>query len=573
MALTRRALLRLLAAASAAPTVSSLAACGDDAGGSPSTDAGADAGTDADAGGDAGPDAHTDAGADAEPDVLEPDDLPEYEYDGPLGPEALFAHGVASGDPLPDAVVIWTKVSPEDDAPTEVWWEIAVDPDFVRRVAVGTFVADTDRYHTVKVDVTGLEADRPYWYRFMSLGRTSVVGRTRTAPVGDVDRLRFAVVACSNLPAGYFHVYRSIAERNDLHAVVHLGDYIYEGGGGSVWESGGGEERQHDPPYRIRTLDDYRRRYANYRLDPDLQEVHRQHPFIAVWDDHETINNAWREGADAYDNDPEGYAELKANAQQAWFEWIPMRDTDDNHIWRTLRYGEMADLIMLDTRIWGRDEQAQYGQLDVMLDPERSILGDDQEAWFLDQLRTSTARWKVVGQQVMMAQFTLGQAPLNPDQWDGYHESRKRFFDALVGSDIDDVVVLTGDIHSSWASDLTPDPFDTYDPDTGAGSLAVEFVCTSVTSPATGQTEALLNTILEQNPHMQWTDLAHRGFLLLDLSAERCQGAWFHMETVFDPNDGREFFARAYSTQAGANHLVRDDEPAPPIDDAPPAAS
>jgi alkaline phosphatase D len=584
---SRRAVLRTLAWTSATLTT---AACADDAEGTSSllpdtspdaTPDAADAGVDAasDAGADAQIDAQFDAELDVAPDTdtwSEGDDgtppdvepPPEYEYTGEPGPETLFAHGVASGDPLADAVILWTRVSPEGDAAVEVFWEMAYDPEFTRRVRSGTLTTDSARDYTVKVDADGLWPATTYYYRFRALGRASIVGRTRTAPRLSGRHLRFAVVSCSNYPNGYFHVYRALAERTDLDGVFHLGDYIYEYGGGSG-------DRRHDPPREIVTIEDYRTRYGQYRRDPDLQAVHQQHPFFVVWDDHESTNNSWRDGAENHQASEGDWAARRAAAEQAYSEWMPIRDSADGNIWRSFSFGPLCDIVLLDTRLWGRDEQTTPADLDGIRDPERSLLGDDQEAWFHDTLRTSTARWKLVGQQVMMGQLLLGDTVLNTDQWDGYEASRTRFLDVLENEDVDNVVVLTGDIHTSWANDISRDPrpgVGTYDAETGEGSLAVEFVTPSVTSGALDAvTPEIFAILAESNPHIRWAELTRKGFVVVDVQPERVQGAW-HFVSDITQRDFSEEFAKAFHAGNGANHLVEDDAPAPAKETAPASA-
>jgi alkaline phosphatase D len=293
-----------------------------------------------------------------------------------------------------------------------VRWQIARDGAFTDIARSGELTTDGDRDYTVKVDVTGLSPATTYYYRFIALGGSSPIGRTRTAPSGGVARLRFAVVSCSSYAHGFFHAYRSIAQRLDLDAVVHLGDYIYEYGSGQY-----GTARPYEPEHEILNLADYRARYAYYRKDPDLQAVHRQHPFIAVWDDHESANNAWVDGAENHTPGAEGkWADRKAAAAQAYAEWMPIRELEGpTKIYRSLRYGDLAELIMLDTRSWGREEQVPQSDSRIN-DPNRQLLGQDQEAWLSERLRTSTAQWKLVGQQVMMGQLpsssttTLGTA-------------------------------------------------------------------------------------------------------------------------------------------------------------------
>ncbi len=510
----------------------------------------------------------------------ERDHLDQYEYDGPLGPELLFQHGVASGDPLPDAIILWTRVSPEKpDEAVEVWWEIGTDRAFNQRVAVGTVMANADHDFTVKVDVEGLRPGATYYFRFKSLGRTSPAGRTKTAPSGEVKRLRFGVTSCSSLAHGYFHCYRDLARELDLDAILHLGDYIYEYGNGEY-----GDVRSYEPEHEILTLEDYRMRHAQYKRDPDLQAVHREHPFIAVWDDHETADNSYADGAENHDPATEGeWAARKAAAIQAYTEWMPIRGGEDGKIFRSFSYGNLADLIFLDTRLWGRDEQdgKLLGEAPVE-EPGRTLLGDDQETWLDDQLKTSQARWRIVGQQVMMAFLKTQGAPnsegggtlVNHDQWQGYPGSQQRFMSLLKDNQIDNVVVLTGDIHSGWGCDLTPDPNnpDAYDPASGKGSVAVEFVTSAVTSPGfPAGIDNVVKQALGENPHIKYSNVTQRGFFLLDLDAQRAQAAWYVYDDIESPDGGVKSLDAVLETQSGANFLVPADEPADPKS-APPGA-
>ncbi len=506
--------------------------------------------------------------------------LPEYDYDGPVGPETLFTHGVASGDPTPSSVILWTRITDEEKpAEVEVYWEIARDPAFEERLDAGFVYTNEYRDYTVKIDTIGLLPATTYYFRFTCLGRTSPIGRTRTAPAGAYDRARFAVVSCSNYQNGFFHIYADIAKRPDLDFVMHLGDYIYEGGARSPDPDRPElDGRINEPPHEIITLTDYRQRYAVYRRDPDLQEVHRQHPFIVVWDDHESANDAYKNGAQNHDPSEGLWAARKAASIQAYFEWMPIRESEqEGRIWRHLSYGDLMDVIMLDTRIWGRDETVN--NVEAALDPSRTILGFDQETWFHKQLADSKAAWRIVGQQVMMAHLKTNGAPnsegggqwLNNDQWDGYGASRFNFFDALRANDVDNTIVLTGDIHTSWASDLTPDPNnpEAYDSESGDGSLAVEFVCTSVTSRGLlSLPEFVLMRLSEQNPHIKYIDLVRRGYVVIDVTPNRAQGAYFHADTV-DTREHEITFSVAFGVESGSNRLVADDGPAEPKADAP----
>lgn len=559
----RRAFLQLLAA------LSSTAACSDPAPGS--TDASGDLGLDAAGDGGAPLDA---GGLDAS---LEGPDALSFEDSGPRedvpvepvpsDPGGVFIHGVASGDPLPTAVILWTRASPPRSAPPAevmVSWELGSDPAFTRMVASGTFVTSAARDWTVKVDATGLSAATTYYYRFRALGEVSPVGRTRTAPQGATARLRFAVVSCSNRAFGWFHSYRKVARRADLDAVIHLGDYIYEYGDGEY-----GGARRLDPPTEIVSLDDYRRRYRCYRRDPDLRAMHQQHPIIAVWDDHEFADNTWQNGSPKHMPATEGmWAERRRAGERAYAEWMPIREQMDGRIFRTLRYGDLVDLVMLDTRLWGRDEQGTWGT-PVLDNPSRQLLGMDQESFLRTQLTTSNARWRVLGQQVMMS--TPPTVLPNSDGWEGYRGARERFFTVLREMSVRDVVVLTGDIHSSWAIDLTDAPRDPmrFDPDAGVGTLGVEFITPSVTSPGFPSVVATAaERSLRSERHIKWANLSQRGYTVLDITPERVQCAWFLFERVDTPRDLSESLAAVFSSRFGERRL-RPDAVAPPRADAP----
>lgn len=471
----------------------------------------------------------------------------DYSYDGALGPEGLFGHGVASGDPLPDAVILWTRVSGGSADPIEVWWEIAEDPAFEHRVQVGTKQATSETDFTMKVDALGLTAGTTYHYRFFALGRQSPVGRTRTAPAGETDHVTFAVVSCSKYAAGYFHAYGAVAERSGIDAVVHLGDYIYEGG-----DKGFVAERDHAPAHELVTLADYRMRYSQYRADTNLQAAHQQHPFICVWDDHESANNSWKDGASAHQTGDEGsWEDRKATSIRVWHEWLPVREQADGRIYRRMKYGDLVDLMMLDTRLHGRDEPVPTHDTDALADPDRSILGADQEAWLDQALVGSTARWKLLGQQVMLAPLTAAGEVLNNDQWDGYQAARDRLIASIDKTP--NVVVLTGDIHSSWANEV-PRDVATYDAETGEGSACVEFIAPGITA-GFPLDEGLVDLAKQLNPHVRYGEVTHRGYVLLDLDAERAHASWYHFADVQNPND-TQFFDAAWSVATGQTRLT-----------------
>ncbi len=510
--------------------------------------------------------------------------LPLSPLAGAATGHVVYQHGVASGDPLTDRVILWTRVTPPvPRSAITVQWLVATDPALTQVVLRGSAKTHPARDYTVKVDATGLQPGTTYYYRFSAEGADSPVGRTRTLPAGTVDHLRLAVVSCSNHAYGLFNAYARVAERADLDLVLHLGDYIYEYGAGQY-----GSLRTPEPATEMVSLSDYRQRHAQYKRDADLQAVHRQHPFVCIWDDHEITNDTWKDGAQNHTEGSEGsYAARVAAGLQAYYEWMPIRPVDTKNLrknHRAFKLGNLVDLVMLEERLSGRAQQLTatiptafgngFVQGGAFADPSRSLLGAEQEAWLAGKLQSSTARWKMLGQGVMFAQLKLQGAPnaqgggvfLNPDQWDGYNPARNRVFDVIkgktTGRPIDNVVVLTGDIHSSWAADLSQDPHNRdlasggYDPVTGSGASAVEFVGTSISSPGvdsdtSGNTANLLRSI---NPHFKYINLHKRGYMLLDVTAERVVGEFWHVDTVQSVSHVQTL-AAAFEVQAGTNRL------------------
>jgi alkaline phosphatase D len=326
------------------------------------------------------------------------------------------------------------------------------------------------------------------------------------------------------------------------------------------------------PDKELLTLEDYRARYAQYREDPDLQAAHQQHPFIPVWDDHEFANNAWRDGAQNHDATEGAWASRKAAALQAWREWMPVRETPnaDYRLFRQFAFGDLADLIMLDTRVEGREEQAVRTDLATVERKSRQLLGAAQEEWLFGTLRDSTAGgkpWQILGQQVMFApQAAAGAAVVNPDSWDGYRAARDRVFDAAAAAESKHLVVLTGDVHSAWAHDLVRDPFTTksYDPVTGAGAIGTEIVTPSVTSP-TGLRPEQVPALMSARPHLKYVTGEHRGYVVLDLTRERLQADWWYVPTITE-RTASEQFGKGMLSEAGRPHLQDAASPAPPIE-------
>jgi alkaline phosphatase D len=483
------------------------------------------------------------------------------------GSDAVFRHGVASGDPLRDRVVLWTRVTPgEPGEVVDVGWMLARDARMSRVVASGSIRTSAERDYTVKLDAGALEPGTTYYYRFAARGARSPIGRTRTLPARPTRRIRLAVLSCSNYPFGFFNVYRRVAERPDLDMVLHLGDYIYEHANGSYGGRAEGDGRPlgraSRPDRELLTLDDYRTRYAQYREDPDLQAAHQRHPFIAIWDDHEFANNAWRGGAENHQAGEGAWETRRLAAARAWREWMPVRDVPgaDFRVYRQFALGDLADLFMLDARLAGRDRQAAGGEAEEVERAARQLLGPAQEHWLLAGLRDSTAAgkpWQLLGQQVVMApQAPPGRPSPSPDTWDGYRAARSRVFAAAEAAGVRHLVVLTGDAHSSWAYELAPDPFDParYDPATGRGALGTEIVTPSVTSPPWPPPERLAK-IRAALPHLRYADAEHHGYVVLDLTPEQLRAEWWYVPTVRE-RTGAERLGCAFVSEARRPHLI-----------------
>ncbi|WP_240641208.1 alkaline phosphatase D family protein [Nocardioides ferulae] len=515
----------------------------------------------------------------------------------------VFRHGVASGDPLPGAVVLWTRVTPTPASrpgsgrgpKAEVTWEVATDRRFRRVVRRGKVSTGPWRDHTVKVDATGLDPETWYYYRFRHGRALSPVGRTRTAPAPNAlpENLRFGVTSCANLQAGWFTAYRGLAQRDDLHAVLHLGDYLYEyPSGGYGYGSADQVIRPHEPEHEIVTLADYRQRHAQYKSDPDLQALHAKYPFIVVWDDHESTNDAWRDGAENHQPEAEGEWAARRNvAHRAYDEWMPVRLSgtaklgDGTALFRRLRFGQLAELSLLDLRTY-RDQQVAVPLLDpAVSDPDRTITGRRQMKWLKDSLDNRRAQWKLVGNPVMIAPVTFAALPkdlirpvndtvgllpadglpYNVDQWDGYTDDRRELFEHIRDRGVQDAVFLTGDIHSGWACEL---PYDnaTYPIGDSAG---VELVCTSVTSnnlkdilsaPPRTASLAVEAIIQANNRHVRYLNFDDHGFSVLDLTAQRAQMDWFVIGDRKSP-DLTVSHTASWATATGTGKLTRVQDP------------
>lgn len=516
--------------------------------------------------------------------VLGPATLPSS---APAAGNKAFPHGIASGDPLPNAVVLWTRVTPVSYAqpgsglggPVAVRWEVSRDADFTEIVQFGVVKTDASRDHTVKLDAIGLEPATSYFYRFAYGTEHSPVGRTRTAPAPDSnpEQLRFGVVSCANWEAGYFSTYRHLAARGDLDAVIHLGDYLYEYEPGK-YSCGHHNEviREHVPAREIVSLRDYRERHAQYKTDADLQALHAAVPFIVTWDDHEVADGNWAKGAFEHQSKREGpYSRRKRAAQQAYDEWMPVRISgtavsgDGERIYRRLQFGQLMDLSMLDLRSY-RTDRVTPGDPGID-DRSRSITGNAQLDWLTDNLSATPTRWKLIGNPVMIApvllpprpaieEFALGQTvsftPLkasapNTDGWDGYGADRRRLLDHLVSESIDDVVFLTGDVHTAWANDVPAGP--------DGAPVATEFVCSSITSNNVddfiGARPRTVSLSLEaaiqgENPHVRFVNLDDHGYSVLNVTNTHVRMDWYAISDRRDASAGTHRLA-SWSVQSG----------------------
>ena len=495
-----------------------------------------------------------------------------------------FYHGVASGDPTQTSVILWTRVTPEQSTGTvDVQWYIGTDTSVSNPIDSGMFTTNADRDYTVKVTPTGLQAGATYYYYFRAMGMNSIVGRTKTLPSGSIDQLKFAVISCSNYEAGYFNAYGRIAERNDLDAVIHLGDYIYEYGSGVYGDSAlaANGDRANVPSQEVITKADYRTRYSLYRLDPDLRRAHQQHPFITIWDDHESANDSYTDGAENHDSTEGEWSVRKQMAVEVYDEWLPITTTDS--IYRRFQYGDLADLIMLDTRLEGRNEQIFDVTDPRLYATDRTLLGADQKAWLKDQLANSSTTWRIIGNQVIFSPFNVGFAALQDstttpeeleslflDIWDGYPAEREELVTFMDSNNIEDNVILTGDFHSTFGFDVALDPTDSsaYNPQTGAGAVAVEFATPSISAAnfdenlgsvqAAQQLQGSINASLpfigNPNPHMKTVDLIQHGYYILDIKEDSVQGDWYFVNTLESRTDSQTY-AAGYSSLKGTAHL------------------
>jgi alkaline phosphatase D len=482
-----------------------------------------------------------------------------------------FQLGVASGDPTPDGVVLWTRLAPMPLYPdpatpggmapeaVPVRWEIARDEQFRDVVQRGDTIARPELAHTVHVEVSGLRPGRDYFYRFRAGSEISATGRTRTAPEQNVREVRYAFVSCQMYEHGFFTAYRHLAAE-DLDVILHLGDYIYEYGAADHPVATGGDARGHGQGPAM-DLAGYRLRHAVYRIDPDLQAAHAAAPWVVTWDDHDVADNYLDGG------NPAAFVNRRAAAYQAYYEHLPLRTSSvpqgpQMRLFRRLGYGDLMDLHVLDTRQY-RNAPPVPGGATVAgperLDPRRSILGDAQERWLADGLTRSRARWQIIAQQVFFSpRFFPPGDEIQLDSWDGYPANRNRLLNTLAERHIRPVV-LTGDVHSNWAAELKSD-FD--DPD--SATVGAELVGTSISSGGNGSdTHMDTDTILAENPHLKFFD-NHRGYVRCTVTPDHLRADFRVVPYVSRP--GAPVYTRAsFQVEAGRPGLrkVLDRSPSP----------
>jgi alkaline phosphatase D len=520
-----------------------------------------------------------------------------------------FRHGVASGDPSHDSVVLWTRIS--GSGTIEAEWELAADPAFAAIVRSGRTSTGPERDHTVKVLADGLPAGASFWYRFRSGGVVSPTGRTRTLPTGRLDRLGIALASCSNYAHGHFNAYDAIARDGDIDYVFHTGDYLYEYGA-DEWgaETARKLGRVHQPAHEIVALADYRMRHAQYKSDPGSQAMHAAHPLLVCWDDHESANNPWAGGAQNHQPEKEGdWAARRAAAIRAYYEWMPIREPatgrSQMQFWRGYSFGDLASLFTLETRHTARAKQIDYGDhektiaskaaaeklvREVLGAPGRPLLASELEADLEASLRASVAArqpWRLIGNPMPIARTrvpdvvglglmpdplaTPGSSkeardlawkgkwnlPFYPDTWDGYGWARERLYDLSRRAGAGDLVFLTGDSHSFWANRLAD----------GKGHPAgIELGTAGITSPGdfvdSGFGDALSRKLdrafADHNPEVVWTDNMHQGYVRLVLDRKGGQAAFVAVDTVLSPRYRAATLKRFALTRKGRALQLRE---------------
>jgi len=423
-----------------------------------------------------------------------------------LSAQSNFNYGVASGDATDSSVVIWSHYFSTQDT-LQIQYQVALNQDFNQVLSQGYFYTNLERDHTIKVDVNNLPAGKQLFYRFIFQNDTSEIGISYTTPKENISNYQIGVVSCANFEAGYFNGYEVLANIDNLKLVIHLGDYIYEYGS-KEYGYNKTSKRIFSPQNELITLTDYRSRYKQYRTDASLKKLHQKVPFYCLWDDHEFADDAHSEGADNHNMFEGNWQSRKAAAMKAYFEWMPVRENAANNISRAIKIGNLANILLVDTRMGGRE-------------PGKKMLGNEQNIWLTNSLLNSNCKWNIMAQQVMMSPLKLGKIKMNADQWDGFENDRVALLKFIQEQQIQNFVVLSGDFHSSWASELK------YKNET----VGREIVSPGITSGAF-EFPFLKSIIYATNPHIKYTNLKNQGFVSILLSQEFLKVDFNFLQTI-----------------------------------------
>jgi alkaline phosphatase D len=507
-----------------------------------------------------------------------------------------FSHGVASGEPGPTSVLLWTRYYTMTDG-TKLTVEVSDAPHFSKIIGGGTVMALPERDYTAKIVINNLRPGTTYYYRFIAAdGTDSIIGRTRTLPTGNVSRYRMAVFSCSNMPFGWFNAYAHATSADDFDIALHLGDYMYEYQRGNYpLAKDAVADRLIEPAGETIALADYRLRYASYRADPDLLKLHSAWPMIAMWDDHEFTNDAYATGAQNHQANEGDWGNRKAAALQAYNEWMPVRDRNLDTPWSSYTIGNLAEIQLTESRVSARSKQPSFGQPTgdeaevlrqlkafrdgALMDKDRTMLGSTQEQWLARRFKANKTKWNIWAQQTIVGSLVQPQGmeswlpadtlpfikdrvlrgglagkagiPSNMDAWDGYPVARAKALAAAQGGNAD-LVVLTGDTHNGWAFDLAHD----------GKAAGVEFGGQSVTSPGlestfTGATpDTISKGLMAGNPGLAWSDAGRRGYMVVELTPQKAISEWRFTESIKMRSD-KLVGTHRMEAQRGRRRLVR----------------